>query len=310
MKALILARHAHAESNAGAIVNATPPGGGLSDAGREEARTLGVLVSSDRIDIGFSSRLLRTQQTLELALADRRRSAGRRAAARRDRLRLLRGRLSGCVPEMGLAARAGCTLPRRRREQNGRCAPPRRRPCQRSSLDRRRRCSSSATRCRSGTCSTPRTACFPPRGSSRCHTPHRSGSVGPASFAPPRRFGAGRWSHGSPIPRLVDDARRLRADGYPGMTMRRLAIPLRGSRCCARTRSVGLRRLADCHPGAREPDPGREHERGDRHGEVRNDVRDEPSRRRSIPVVQCGGRIRHSGEALADRRSTSPHSPS
>jgi broad specificity phosphatase PhoE len=71
VRTLILARHAHAESNAGAIVNATPPGGGLSDAGREEARRLGAVVSLDRIDIGFSSRLLRTQQTLDLALAGR-----------------------------------------------------------------------------------------------------------------------------------------------------------------------------------------------------------------------------------------------
>ena len=71
MKTLILARHAHAESNAGAIVNSTPPGGGLSDAGREEARLLGIRLSPDRIDIGFSSRLLRTQQTLDLALASR-----------------------------------------------------------------------------------------------------------------------------------------------------------------------------------------------------------------------------------------------
>lgn len=71
MKELILARHAHAESNAGEFVNSTPPGGGLSDDGREEARLLGELVASDPIDIGFSSRLLRTQQTLDLALAGR-----------------------------------------------------------------------------------------------------------------------------------------------------------------------------------------------------------------------------------------------
>jgi broad specificity phosphatase PhoE len=71
VKTLILARHAHAESNAGEIVSSTPPGGGLSDDGRGEARRLGMLVASDPIDAGFSSRLLRTQQTLELSLAGR-----------------------------------------------------------------------------------------------------------------------------------------------------------------------------------------------------------------------------------------------
>ena len=71
MKTLILARHAHAESNAGETVNSTPPGGGLSDEGREEAQLLGALLATDSIDVGFSSRLLRTQQTLDLALARR-----------------------------------------------------------------------------------------------------------------------------------------------------------------------------------------------------------------------------------------------
>jgi len=71
VKTLILARHAHAESNAAASVSSTPPGWGLSDEGREEARLLGSLLASDPIDAGFSSRLLRTQQTLDLALAGR-----------------------------------------------------------------------------------------------------------------------------------------------------------------------------------------------------------------------------------------------
>ena len=71
MKTLILARHAHAESNADAVVSSTPPGGALSESGRDEARLLGSLLAPDSIDIGFSSRLLRTQQTLDLALAAR-----------------------------------------------------------------------------------------------------------------------------------------------------------------------------------------------------------------------------------------------
>lgn len=71
MKSLILVRHAHAESNAGAVVSSTPPGRGLSEQGREEARLLCSLLASDSVDVGFSSRLLRTQQTLDLALAGR-----------------------------------------------------------------------------------------------------------------------------------------------------------------------------------------------------------------------------------------------
>jgi broad specificity phosphatase PhoE len=71
VKTLILARHAHAESNAGAVVNSTPPGGGLSGSGREEAQSLGSLLAPSAFDVGFSSRLLRTQQTLDLALAGR-----------------------------------------------------------------------------------------------------------------------------------------------------------------------------------------------------------------------------------------------
>lgn len=71
MKTLILARHAHAASNAGDVVNAIPPGGGLSAAGIEEASALGRLLASESIDLGVSSRLLRTRQTLALALGGR-----------------------------------------------------------------------------------------------------------------------------------------------------------------------------------------------------------------------------------------------
>lgn len=70
MKTLILARHAHAASNAGDVVNAVPPGGGLSAAGIEEARALGRLLALEAIDLGVSSRLLRARETLVLALGD------------------------------------------------------------------------------------------------------------------------------------------------------------------------------------------------------------------------------------------------
>ncbi len=71
MRSLILARHAHAESNAGAFVNAVPPGGGLSEEGRGEALGLGAVLATEPIDVGYSSRLARTQETLALALAGR-----------------------------------------------------------------------------------------------------------------------------------------------------------------------------------------------------------------------------------------------
>ncbi len=68
---MLLTRHAHSASNAGGFVNSTPPGAGLSAAGREESLRLGAQLSSESIGAGFSSRLLRTQETLDLALADR-----------------------------------------------------------------------------------------------------------------------------------------------------------------------------------------------------------------------------------------------
>ena len=71
MNTLILARHAHAASNTGDVVNAVPPGEGLSALGSEEARALGRALAAEAIDLGVSSRLLRTRDTLALALAGR-----------------------------------------------------------------------------------------------------------------------------------------------------------------------------------------------------------------------------------------------
>ena len=71
MKQLILVRHAHADSNAGDVVNAVPPGGGLSELGVDEARALGAELAGEAIGIGLSSRLRRTQETLALALGGR-----------------------------------------------------------------------------------------------------------------------------------------------------------------------------------------------------------------------------------------------
>ena len=71
MNVLLLARHAHASSNEGNVVNAVPPGKGLSPQGVAEAIALGERLASVPIDLGVSSRLLRTRETLEAALAGR-----------------------------------------------------------------------------------------------------------------------------------------------------------------------------------------------------------------------------------------------
>lgn len=71
MDTLILVRHAHAASNEGEIVNGTPPGGGLSAIGNEQAQALRRALSGDEIDLGVATELRRTQETLALALAGR-----------------------------------------------------------------------------------------------------------------------------------------------------------------------------------------------------------------------------------------------
>jgi broad specificity phosphatase PhoE len=64
---LILARHAHAASNAGDTINGIPPGEGLSPQGAEEAVALGVRLQSEPIELGVSSRFRRASETLTLA---------------------------------------------------------------------------------------------------------------------------------------------------------------------------------------------------------------------------------------------------
>jgi broad specificity phosphatase PhoE len=71
LETLILARHAHAESNAGDTVNGIPPGAGLSPQGAAEAVALGALLEPEPIELGVSSRFRRASETLSLALAGR-----------------------------------------------------------------------------------------------------------------------------------------------------------------------------------------------------------------------------------------------
>lgn len=71
MDTLILARHAHAASNAGELVNGFPPGGGLSPLGQEQARALADALAGEAVELGVATELRRTQETLALALAGR-----------------------------------------------------------------------------------------------------------------------------------------------------------------------------------------------------------------------------------------------
>ena len=71
MKRLLLARHAQAVSNVDDVVSSTPPGRGLSAVVLEQAQALRRSLADVPIDSGFSSRLLRAQETLEHALAPR-----------------------------------------------------------------------------------------------------------------------------------------------------------------------------------------------------------------------------------------------
>ena len=71
LETLILARHAHAASNAGDTVNGIPPGDGLSPQGAEEAVALGRELDGEPIELGVSSRFRRSAETVALALAGR-----------------------------------------------------------------------------------------------------------------------------------------------------------------------------------------------------------------------------------------------
>ncbi len=71
MKTLILVRHAHSLSNERDIVSCAPPGDGLSARGREQALALRETLRGEPLDIGIASELVRTQETLDLALGER-----------------------------------------------------------------------------------------------------------------------------------------------------------------------------------------------------------------------------------------------
>lgn len=67
----MLVRHAHARSNADDAVSSVPPGAGLTSLGVREALALRDELASEHVDLGVATRLLRTQETLDLALGER-----------------------------------------------------------------------------------------------------------------------------------------------------------------------------------------------------------------------------------------------
>jgi probable phosphoglycerate mutase len=71
VKELALARHALAASNRDALASSDPPGGGLTEEGREQALRLGDALADERIDLGVSTGFARTLETLDLALEGR-----------------------------------------------------------------------------------------------------------------------------------------------------------------------------------------------------------------------------------------------
>lgn len=71
MTTLFLARHAAAGSNRDGLAWSSIPGEGLTPEGVEQARRLGAELADEEIDLGVATDLLRTQETLELALEGR-----------------------------------------------------------------------------------------------------------------------------------------------------------------------------------------------------------------------------------------------
>jgi broad specificity phosphatase PhoE len=71
VETLYLARHARSKSNEAGLAWSSAPGEGLAAEGVEQARQLGTALAGVEIDVGVATDLLRTQETLELALEGR-----------------------------------------------------------------------------------------------------------------------------------------------------------------------------------------------------------------------------------------------
>lgn len=71
MEQLILVRHAAAGSNRDGTTSCTPPGASLTAEGVEQAHRVSELLADEEVSLGVATRLVRTQETLEHALAGR-----------------------------------------------------------------------------------------------------------------------------------------------------------------------------------------------------------------------------------------------
>ena len=73
MEIAILARHAESEFSFRGVVNGDPSilGGGLTDAGREQARSLGRAIADEPIELCVTSEFARVRETADIALAGR-----------------------------------------------------------------------------------------------------------------------------------------------------------------------------------------------------------------------------------------------
>ena len=68
----VFARHAESAANAADVLNTNPSQPvALTERGRTQARALGAQLASLHVDLAVGTRLLRTQQTIDLALAGR-----------------------------------------------------------------------------------------------------------------------------------------------------------------------------------------------------------------------------------------------
>ena len=72
LRLFVFARHAESAANAANVLNSNPSQPvALTVQGRTQARTLGAQLANLHIDLAVGTRLLRTQQTIDIAMDDR-----------------------------------------------------------------------------------------------------------------------------------------------------------------------------------------------------------------------------------------------
>lgn len=72
LRLFVFARHAESAANAASVLNTNPSQPvALTERGRTQARALGAQLAGLHVDLAVGTRLIRTQQTIDLALAGR-----------------------------------------------------------------------------------------------------------------------------------------------------------------------------------------------------------------------------------------------